>query len=72
MNTRLINNVEFNEDAPVVKTFNDWAEVNNWWTSNPTAVRIEPEIEAVTIDEYNKLNHELTFPCTMKFLLPCA
>ena len=30
--------------------FNNWAEVNDWWTNHPTAKRIKPEIEAETID----------------------
>lgn len=49
--------------------FNNWLEVSEWWSANPNAKRITPEIEAETIEEYNRKNHELTFPCEMIFEL---
>lgn len=53
----------------VKKTFNNWAEVSDWWTANPTATRISLKIEAETIEEYNKKNHEIQFPCEMEFTI---
>lgn len=51
----------------VEKTFNNWAEVGEWWSANPTASRISPKIEAKTIEEHNQKNHAIQFPCTMVF-----
>lgn len=51
----------------IKKTFKNWAEVSDWWTSNPTANRVSPSIEAETLEEYNQKNHAIEFPCEMEF-----
>lgn len=48
-------------------TFNNWLEVSEWWSANPNARRISPEFDVETIEEYNKANHAIEFPCEMKF-----
>ena len=52
--------------------FENWAEVNDWWCANPTAIRQFPNHEGqeMTIEEHNSWNHNLTFPCKMTFLFP--
>lgn len=63
-------NVEFDNDNVVTVSFNNWAEVNDWWTANPTARRVSPEITADSIEEYNRINHNISFPTEMGFVFP--
>lgn len=52
-------------------TFNNFLELNEWWCSNPKAIRVSPSLEDYkTLEEYNSWNHSITFPCEMEFEIP--
>lgn len=69
MEKLVINGITFSEATTTVK-FNNWSEVGDWWSMNPTAYRVAPEIKAESIEEYNKANHAIEFPCEMSFVFP--
>lgn len=52
-------------------TFNNSLELNEWWCSNPKAIRVSPSLKDYkTLEEYNSWNHSITFPCEMEFEIP--
>lgn len=69
MEKLVINGITFSDERTSV-TFNNWGEVSDWWKKNPTAHRVSPEIKAESIEEYNKANHAIEFPCEMSFVFP--
>lgn len=60
-NEMFINNIRMDNEHPIVKEFNNFAEVGDWWSANPTAVRINPAT-----------NDGIVFPCSMTFVFPAA
>lgn len=53
----------------VTKVFNNWAEVSDWWSANPKAIRVNSECpdSPCSIETYNHWNHLTTFPTVMTF-----
>ena len=69
MEKLVINGITFSDERTSV-TFNNWGEVSERKKKNPTAHRVSPEIKAESIEEYNKANHAIEFPCEMLFVFP--